>query len=325
MAREHGTDQNTPAAPADQHTERPDAAALPAPNTSPETPTPPRRIWTSLVAFPAAAAGLFAGAMGGTALFLIAAHLTGEHESGEEAMESTGFLTSAMAGAMAGLAAVAVVAAILSSERTAARLMLQRPRGHWSLTALFVVATPFVGWIGAMLLTTMTGELSEHLHQLAESMAEAQGLAMVGMFLVITIGPGLAEELFFRGYMFRGLSRRLPAVAVVAVTTVLFALVHLDPQHMLAAGVLGLWLGVITWRTASVIPAIFCHIANNALSFMTSRAMYADADRVGFMDTAEWTFGIPPALLALSIAAFIASCVVLVVIGRSGANAEPSA
>jgi membrane protease YdiL (CAAX protease family) len=81
--------------------------------------------------------------------------------------------------------------------------------------------------------------------------------------LVIALGPGIAEELTFRGFVQRRLLRRWGPRLSIVLSTLGFALVHLDMiQSLLVCG-MGAYLGWITWRTGSTWAAIVCHIVNN--------------------------------------------------------------
>lgn len=91
--------------------------------------------------------------------------------------------------------------------------------------------------------------------------------------LAIAIGSALAEELFFRGLVQRGLeralARALPGAARAAVALAVaggalaFAAAHGDRIHSPAAFVLGLYFGTITWLARSVRAAALCHVVNN--------------------------------------------------------------
>jgi membrane protease YdiL (CAAX protease family) len=85
----------------------------------------------------------------------------------------------------------------------------------------------------------------------------------VAWTLVIALLPGLGEELFYRGLLQPAFARRLAPWAAILLTSVLFALMHVDPPAMGLAFVLGLWLGVLAWRTGSVLLAVATHMLVN--------------------------------------------------------------
>jgi len=98
--------------------------------------------------------------------------------------------------------------------------------------------------------------------------ADAVGPELFLAVFVIGVLAGSAEELFFRGYMQTRLGQRMPPVAAVLITATGFGLLHLEWIHALLAFVLGLYLGWITEVAGSALPAIACHVINNALFTM---------------------------------------------------------
>jgi membrane protease YdiL (CAAX protease family) len=96
----------------------------------------------------------------------------------------------------------------------------------------------------------------------------ATGPDLFNAVLVIGVMAGAAEETFFRGYMQTRLRARWPAWAAVIVTSVGFALLHLEWIHAALAFVLGVYFGVLTELSGSALPAMACHIINNVLFTM---------------------------------------------------------
>ena len=97
--------------------------------------------------------------------------------------------------------------------------------------------------------------------------------------VVLGVMAGAAEELFFRGYMQTRLRAAWRAVPAIAVTSLAFALLHMEWIHAAMALVLGVYLGVLTERTGSALPAIVCHIANNSVFTVATAAAGTVDDR----------------------------------------------
>ncbi len=93
--------------------------------------------------------------------------------------------------------------------------------------------------------------------------AEAWMLSIFG----ITLAP-LMEELFFRGFLYPVLARRLGLAAAILLTAIAFALLH-GSQLMFSWGpvlvifVVGLVLTVVRARTNSVATGLLIHVAYN--------------------------------------------------------------
>ena len=51
----------------------------------------------------------------------------------------------------------------------------------------------------------------------------------------------------------------------ILVTSAAFALLHMEWIHAAMAFVLGIYLGALTERTGSALPAIVCHVVNNSV------------------------------------------------------------
>ena len=115
-------------------------------------------------------------------------------------------------------------------------------------------------------LTTLAGLGDKGaLAAIRSAIAAAAGPELFVAVLVIGVLAGSAEELFFRGYMQTRLGQRVPPALAVLVTSLAFGLLHLEWIHALLAFVLGLYLGWITEIAGSALPAIACHVINNAL------------------------------------------------------------
>lgn len=99
---------------------------------------------------------------------------------------------------------------------------------------------------------------------------EAGVLRLTAALLVIAVAP-VAEEVLFRGFMYRGLRNSVgPWVAAVAVGAI-FGLIHLTdadtaPLVPLLA-VLGALMCVLYERTGSLAAPIALHVLNNTLAF----------------------------------------------------------
>ncbi len=97
-----------------------------------------------------------------------------------------------------------------------------------------------------------------------------------GLLLAILVIGGLApvgEELFFRGFMLTRLRRVWSAGPAILVTAIAFGVIHGEWVHGVLATGIGIYLGLVTERSASVIPAVICHVANNGASVVLSAAL----------------------------------------------------
>jgi membrane protease YdiL (CAAX protease family) len=101
--------------------------------------------------------------------------------------------------------------------------------------------------------------------------------ALVGAAVFVCVVAPIAEEFFFRGFLFGVLRRWRIVVAgrdlgtwlAAIVVGLLFGLAHTgsaSPQYLIPLGFLGFVLCVLRWRTGSLYPCMALHAMNNALA-----------------------------------------------------------
>lgn len=89
--------------------------------------------------------------------------------------------------------------------------------------------------------------------------------------LLIIPGAAIAEELFFRGFVFRGLRGSLPLWAAAVISGVVFGSLHLvsgDWAVALQLSLFGAVLAVAYERTGSLWTPITAHAINNSIAFV---------------------------------------------------------
>src|SRR5947208_16903881 len=84
------------------------------------------------------------------------------------------------------------------------------------------------------------------------------------LIVAVFIAP-FCEEVFFRGFVLAGLLHRIPVGWAIVLSSLLFATAHLDPGSFAVLFIIGLALGFLRWRTASLWPSILLHAINNAV------------------------------------------------------------
>lgn len=86
--------------------------------------------------------------------------------------------------------------------------------------------------------------------------------------LIASLLVPVAEEIFFRGYVFTAYRRRYSPLVAALLSTALFALLHLNLEALVPIFVLGLVLVLLYHWTGSLLPGIAAHGINNALVFV---------------------------------------------------------
>lgn len=104
-----------------------------------------------------------------------------------------------------------------------------------------------------------------------ETNAELALLLLGGVVLA-----AVCEEFLFRGMLLQLLSRGNRWRGAIVMTGVLFAVFHLDIIGLLPRTLMGIYFGVLVWRSGSIYPAILAHGANNLLAFAAIPLVDAD-------------------------------------------------
>ena len=176
---------------------------------------------------------------------------------------------------------IALGAAWLSPVSVYERVGFVKGRLPILMWPLIMAGTPFVGWLAHLLLLGLFDHTGEQLEMLDQMVGHQQGGALVLVFFLVAMMPGISEEILFRGYVQRRLLARLPVWAAIGISSSLFATAHMEPLHIIAVFPLGLWLGVVAWRSGSVILVILCHIMNNTLAIVSSQSGVGDVAHDG--------------------------------------------
>jgi membrane protease YdiL (CAAX protease family) len=96
-------------------------------------------------------------------------------------------------------------------------------------------------------------------------------LLMLGAVVLAAV----CEEVLFRGLMMQLLARGGRWRSAIFISALLFAVFHLDFIGLLPRTLLGIYFGILVWRSGSIFPAMLAHGANNLLAF--ALLPYADA------------------------------------------------
>ena len=105
-------------------------------------------------------------------------------------------------------------------------------------------------------------------------------LLLVG---IVFIAP-VVEEIFFRGFMFRGIEQsKLGPIGAILITTTIWTLIHLqyDWFEMFLVFILGIFLGVARARTTSIYVTIAIHSLINLIAAIEMAIVVQRSGAVG--------------------------------------------
>jgi membrane protease YdiL (CAAX protease family) len=102
----------------------------------------------------------------------------------------------------------------------------------------------------------------------AMPLQQGKALVLISVWIGMVIAAPIAEELVYRGLLYRGLEGRLGALAAIMLTSVAFGLLHYPGfgwMRVVGTGSFSLMLGWLRWRTGSTSVCIVAHATTNVL------------------------------------------------------------
>lgn len=157
-----------------------------------------------------------------------------------------------------------------------------RPRGAFPLTGISPLAwvgVVFVFLGGGVLLSEVDNifrwlvPVPEFIANLMADMFFGSGRIISMFFLLCLVAP-VTEEILFRGLILRGLLRRFRAWPAIFLSSMLFAVMHLNPWQTITAFGLGVIFGWYYHRTGSLWPCIIGHALNNLMVVVIGSAPF---------------------------------------------------
>ncbi|MGQ9854795.1 MAG: lysostaphin resistance A-like protein, partial [Candidatus Oleimicrobiaceae bacterium] len=163
----------------------------------------------------------------------------------------------------------AIVATLVRGYRFSSVFRLRRvPSSQMALALLIGVAAAIISDELDRLVNLffpMPDTLVSQLKQLLSIRSAAEGISVV---LFAVLGAGLLEEMLFRGFLQQSFERRIDASRGIVFCSLAFALLHVNPWTSIQILVFGVLLGLLAWRSDSVLPAAIVHATNNGLSVL---------------------------------------------------------
>ncbi len=140
------------------------------------------------------------------------------------------------------------------------------------------------------------------LHNIMEDTFMQLQSSWLGILCIALLGP-VVEELLFRGAITKALLKQYSPATAIVVSALIFGIIHINPAQIAGAFLIGLLLGWLYYKTASLIPVILVHVLNNSLSiYLSERYSATDTMRsITENDTLYYS------CLALALVAFVVS------------------
>jgi sodium transport system permease protein len=205
---------------------------------------------------------------------------------------------------MALIAAPAILMAILLTSSVRKTLRLKMPSGRMLAVA---IALPFVLHPLAIELLASLQSFFPQLPDSAKAAFAAMSDETLPLYVVIgvfALTPALCEEIAFRGFILSGFGSGGRTGIAIILSSITFGLIHMVPQQVFNASLLGMVLGLIAVRSNSLLPGVAFHLCFNSLavfhgqvsaSFSESKPDWLDKDLISWFvscpnDTLRYNF-----------------------------------
>ncbi len=119
---------------------------------------------------------------------------------------------------------------------------------------------------GVVMLFSLMIVIEPLMEMLPESQAPT-GRGIYMLFALLVVAP-VCEELLCRGVILEAVRAKRGAWAACVISSMIFGLMHLEPQFVLNAFIVGLLLSYIYLRTRSIFAPIILHSLNNLFAYV---------------------------------------------------------
>ncbi len=111
--------------------------------------------------------------------------------------------------------------------------------------------------------------MPDAVRQALEAALKIESLSdLVIIFVSTVVFAATVEELLFRGFVQTSFEYHFDITKAVMSSALLFAVVHFNPWWLIQVIIIGIILGVMAWKSNSIVPPIIVHFINNALAIV---------------------------------------------------------
>ncbi len=184
------------------------------------------------------------------------------------------------------------------------KLRRTKPINYVIVVFMMMFALPVVGVLNAIALGIIRLIFGRNLPIPSLDISDIPTLLIA--LLVIGVSAAVCEETLFRGLISKSYSC-LGTVGSLALTSVLFGILHRDLQKIIGTALLGALIGFIVYRTKSIYAGMAAHFTNNAIAVLLTYAsskMIERMDNVGINQIENFDFSKIPTASLVIVAVF---------------------
>ncbi len=166
------------------------------------------------------------------------------------------------------LLAVLVIVSALRKKNILHELGMKKPR----IAALPIALVAGIGMscLVNVIMTVIASVAPQIMEDYSSTMDATYNMQDVFLYVLTgVIGAPLIEELFFRHLMAGRLSRAMPKLLAILLSSAVFGLVHEHPVQWIYAGLLGILMASVYFAYDSLLPAVVLHAGFNSVSLLS--------------------------------------------------------
>jgi membrane protease YdiL (CAAX protease family) len=115
-------------------------------------------------------------------------------------------------------------------------------------------------------------------------------IELLVVILVVAVVPAVVEELLFRGFIQKIFERLMSPVVSAVLAGTIFGLFHMNPFEIIPLVGLGVFFGLLRYRSQSLFVPIAAHFFNNLMAVLASFYGLQDDN---LLTAAQTTTGVP--------------------------------
>lgn len=150
------------------------------------------------------------------------------------------------------------------------------------------------------------GFIFGELYQLFEQQMKSISIDPFSLVIMVAVLAPIFEEILFRGILMKGmLNNKMNPYWAIVLSAFIFGAIHVFPWQFLGAFLLGMVLGLVYWKTKSLLLPILMHAFNNFIAAMLMIFVKVDSLEALIKIDAIYLFGIGILIFSISLYLFL--------------------
>lgn len=177
------------------------------------------------------------------------------------------------------IATPAMLMAIMLTSNPLRTLRFRWPKWQYLVVSLVLavclrpIALETMSWLGEWFFKPLPERIQVQMQAMSSG-----NVPLWVVLLAIAVLPGICEEIAFRGFILSGFDQSQRTWLAIVLSSVAFGIIHLVPQQVFHACVVGLVIGAIAIRSRSLVPCILFHVVSNGLTVLYAQAVGRSID-----------------------------------------------